>query len=541
MMSTHHSDDVVARRAESEENGTSLTEPLLPPQPSALATVRSRTEIIPSKDDSQISMHSTYDDSSHNNDGNEEEDDDDERTETEEEEESTLCQSKLFLFKVLYFLNGLSGATWGRFGIIYYNEVQHLNEEQIGILQGVMPLVGFVSMPLWGYVADMIQSRKIVYVFCKGMATISLLLMSVCGGFYGTLICVIGMATFRSSGVLDAHTLDFLGNKHRDLYGTLRLWTAISWGLGAVIMGWITDLFGFEINFILFATMMTIVLLVTAIGLPARSQNEQARYDRINNQSNGVIVVAQDDEQEIEQDDESPIGNNNDGGRDENRYINDNDEAARPPEIRTLVQSICQIPVICWLLEVAVIGAGMSLVDAFLFVYLQNTLDAPTELCGYTVGITVIFELPIFRYSKSLLKSCGHDWLFLIAMSAYTIRVIGYTVLTPTTVYWILPLEILHGITFACMWIASIDFAARVAPPEWSTTFQSFLSMTMTCLGGGIGPILGGYIMQNYGPILLYQGTGIIVATVTIIHSIFFFCFSLGHDAFLKHIEETGN
>jgi hypothetical protein len=54
------------------------------------------------------------------------------------------------------------------------------------------------------------------------------------------------MASFKSSVVLDAHTLDFLGERHRSMYGTVRLMTAIGWGLGAVMMGWITDSFGFE-------------------------------------------------------------------------------------------------------------------------------------------------------------------------------------------------------------------------------------------------------------------------------------------------------
>jgi PPP family 3-phenylpropionic acid transporter len=425
------------------------------------------------------------------------------------------CPSRLLFFKTLYFLSGLSGATWGRFGVIFYNKIEHLSDEQIGILQGVMPLVGFLTMPFWGYVADrIIQSRKAVFLFCKGMATISLLSMAaVRSSFYGTLACAVGMAAFRSSGVLDAHTLDFLGDKHRDLYGTIRLWCAVSWGLGAVGMGWITDSFGFEWNFWLFATMMTIVLLVTWVGLPARSQSEQARYDALNN------------------------SNNNDDSDEALDNSNDNDVDIRP-RISTLIQSICRIPVVLWLFEVAVIGAGMSLVDAFLFVYLQNELGAPTKLCGYTVGVTVLFELPIFHYSKSLLRYWGHDWLFLVAMSAYSIRVLGYTMLTPATVYWILPLEVLHGITFACMWIASIDFSARVAPPEWSTTFQSLLSMTMTCLGGSVGPIAGGYVMEHYGPVVLYRGTGILVGGVALVHSVFYFCFQQGHDAFLKRVEE---
>lgn len=405
--------------------------------------------------------------------------------------------SGLLLFKSLYFLNGLSGATWGRFGVIYYNSVKHLSPEQIGVLQGVLPLLGFITMPLWGYVADMVHSRKSVYIFCKVMSTVSLLSLSLesVNTFPLIFLCVFGMAIFRASGVLDAHTLDFLGDKHRTIYGTIRLWTAVSWGLGCVIMGSITDSYGFRWNFSLFGVMMTLVIVITACGLPARSKSEQARYDLSNE---GAMVP-------------------------------------RPPTT-LLVEAICRGPVFLWLLEVAVIGAGMSLVDSFLFVFLQNELGASTALCGYTVGITVLFELPVFHYSQFLLRHLGHDFLFVSAMVAYVFRVLGYTLLTPSSVHWVLLLEILHGITFACMWIASVDFSGSIAPEEWSTTVQSILSMTMSSFGGGIGPMVGGYVMERWGPVFMYRGAGWIVGGVCVVHLVAWLGCRKGHDDFLQSL-----
>lgn len=136
------------------------------------------------------------------------------------------------------------------------------------------------------------------------------------------------------------------------MYGTIRMWAAISWGIGAVIMGWITDSFGFRWNFGLFGGMMILMLVIMAYGLPARSKSEQARYDR------------------------SALGH-----------------IQRHPRTIVLVKALCRPTVLFWLLEVVAIGAGMSLVDSFLFVFLQNELNASTTLCGYAVGITVLFEL----------------------------------------------------------------------------------------------------------------------------------------------------
>ena len=181
----------------------------------------------------------------------------------------------------------------------------------------------------------------------------------------------------------------------------------------------------------------------------------------------------------------------------------------------------------------------MSLVETFLFVFLQDDLGSSTTLCGYTVGVTVLFEIPIFHNSKYLLKEWGHDLLFVISMLAYSVRVFGYTFLTPSTIHWILPLEVLHGITFACMWIASVDFSARVAPEEWPTTFQTVLSMTMSCIGGGIGPIIGGVVMEKYGAIAMFRGMGLVISIVTLAHLFVWLGLRQGHDAFLRQISSS--
>ena len=55
--------------------------------------------------------------------------------------------------------------------------------------------------------------------------------------------------------------------------------------------------------------------------------------------------------------------------------------------------------------EMLCFGAAISLVERLLFIYVikdasDGGLGGSTSLCGYAVGITVSFELPIFTYSK---------------------------------------------------------------------------------------------------------------------------------------------
>jgi MFS transporter, PPP family, 3-phenylpropionic acid transporter len=422
----------------------------------------------------------------------------------------------IFFFQCLYFLNGLSASTWGRFSVIYYNQVAHMTPEQMGVLQAVAPLISLVLMPFWGGLADHLHSRKVVYLWCKALGTISLMSLAFLPqppSFGPILLCVAGVAVFRASGILDAYVLDYLGaHDQRDRYGEIRVWTAISWGLGAIGMGYVTDYLNFNWNFALYGTMMTIMGVIVAVALPARSTSEQERYDRLAAAAESAATTT---------------------------TINDLDHPHDRPALRSLYTALVRPPIIWWIFEVSVIGCGMAVVESFLFVYLQNDLAASTRLCGWTVGVTVLCEIPIFAYSKRCLQYVGHDALFCIALLAYCTRVYGYTYLTVATVRYVLALEILHGVTFACMWIASIDFSAQIAPPEWSNTVQSILSAAFTCFGSIVGPLIGGYILQSYSAATLFRGMAVLVAVVLVAHGLAWQVGGHGHGAFLKSIITT--
>ena len=168
--------------------------------------------------------------------------------------------------------------------------------------------------------------------------------------------------------------------------------------------------------------------------------------------------------------------------------------------------------------EVALLGAAFALVECGILFYFLIDLGASTFLCGLTVGVTVLFEIPIFYYSEWVLTKLSNDVLFLTAMVAYGLRVWGYSLLTPATVNYVLLLELLHGITFACMWIAAVEYVKILSPPEWVATGQLLLSALKSCLGGGVGAVLGGWAYTRWGGVLLYRGAALVMAGAVVAH-----------------------
>ena len=127
------------------------------------------------------------------------------------------------------------------------------------------------------------------------------------------------------------------------------------------------------------------------------------------------------------------------------------------------------------LILIGVFGAGFAVVDRLLFVYLIDSFQASKLLCGLTVGMTVLFELPIFYYGKSILKTMGPQVMMAIAMVAFLIRMFGYAILTKETLNYILLLELLHGLTFAMMWTATVSIVSKISPAGWKTATMTIV------------------------------------------------------------------
>ncbi len=402
--------------------------------------------------------------------------------ETRDEEEDWLVDGlpwkTSLLVKSLFFLDSLGSSTWGRFSAIYYN-LHGLNSRHVGLIEGICAVVPTLSMVAWGVVADRFNSQKRVWLITKVVSTCVLLTLAlpwVYSSFFRILVVSILAQLFVSSGILDAFTLDLLGPRNKILYGRYRLYSSLSWGIGSIIMGWITDRYGFEPNFIMFALLGFLMILLVGIKVP----------------------------------DTSDTGN---------QALNLDANAGK---IMELVSLALRPRVFVFLLEVIVMGAGMATVERLLFLYMVNDLEASTLLCGLSVGVNVLFELPIFWYASTFMAVLGHDGMFILSMTCFVLRLYGYTLLTPSTKWLILPLEVMHGITFACFWIVSTDISKVLVHQTqgafWRTAIPSSVQMLYSALGVSVGSVLGGWAMDRYGSRVMYIHTAGIVGMTLVLH-----------------------
>lgn len=417
-----------------------------------------------------------------------------------------LPLSMSLLIKSLYFLDALGSSTWGRFSAIYYN-LHNLNSAKIGLIECLRTAVPTLSMVAWGVVADRFHCRKNIWLVTKTASTAILLMLAlpwVYQSFWRILAVSVAAQLFVSNGLLDAYTLELLGTEHKLKYGKYRLYASLSWGLGSIVMGWVTDRYSFDWNFLLFAILGMAMIFLVAACIPGTSTmtNEQPILQEL---STGNDI---DDAQlQVEPVEMGPQV----------------ETIAQPPDGRVMdmIMLAFQPRIFIFLLEVVVMGAAMATVERLLFLYMVNDLQASTFLCGLSVGVNVLFELPIFWWATPIMSIIGHDGMFILAMSCFVVRVYGYTLLTPETRWWILALEIMHGVTFACFWIVTTDISKvlvhRTEGAFWGTAIPSSVQMLYSALGVSLGSVLGGWAMHRYGSRRMYTITAGIVLCMLVV------------------------
>ncbi len=410
------------------------------------------------------------------------------------------------LVKSLYFLDALGSSAWGRFSAIYYNS-HGLNTQQIGIIEGLRTFTPTISGVFWGFVSDHYRCRKLVWVWTKSGGTFILLLLAVpyvTKSFYRILSVSVGAQLFVSNGaILDSYTLELLGTENKLLYGRYRLYASMSWGLGSIVMGYVTDRYGFDWNFIMFGGLSILMIVLVSYYIPNTINSGYHQQSNLSERNGGSDET--DTEMEIPNDEA------------------DGDTDVDPTgDIFDLLLLIMKPRVLFFFVEVVIMGAAMATVERLLFLYLVNDLDASTLLCGLSVGVNVLFELPIFWYASSILNYLGSDGMFILSMTCFFIRVYGYTLLTPSTKWWILPLESMHGVTFATFWIVTTDVSKVLIDKSkggfWSTTIPSVVQMLYTAVGATIGSVLGGIAMHRFGSREMYRFTAGCVFFMLVIH-----------------------
>ena len=104
---------------------------------------------------------------------------------------------------------------------------------------------------------------------------------------------------------------------------------------------------------------------------------------------------------------------------------------------------------------------------------LIKEIGGSNALVGKAFSLGALTEIPIMLFSATLLRRFSPRVMLGFAYLLYIIRLFLFSIIPSIT--WVLPLNLLHGISFGLYWIATVAIANEIAPDSLKGTAQGAL------------------------------------------------------------------
>ncbi|MCX6047859.1 MAG: major facilitator superfamily domain-containing protein 6 [Chloroflexi bacterium] len=372
--------------------------------------------------------------------------------------------SQFTVAKSAYFCYSAAMAGFTPFLTLYYAHLG-LTASEIGLLIGINPLITLLAAPLWGALADATRQHKRLLLLMI-MGTIGIVILFLSATSLAQLLPItigFGLFTAPMMPLIDNSVLVMLGEQ-RARYGRFRLWGAVGWGAVGMLGGMLVDRWGLHNSFLTFLVFMSALFLV-ARQLPITPVSIGERFWQ------GAANLFADWQWNI------------------------------------------------LLLTVFSSSIALSIINSYLFLYVDQ-LGGNKTLMGYSLAVGTLSEIPSFFYADRFLKRWGARRVLLVALACQVVRVFAYA--TMPAAWWILPISLLHGPTFSAMWAASVAYASELAAPRGLVaTAQGLLTGVIMGLGGVIGALVGGLVLERWGAVTLFSLAGLGVLAGLLFFAIF--------------------
>ena len=420
--------------------------------------------------------------------------------------------------------------TCGRFLAPFLEHEASLTGYEIGLLLSLQQLVSTITSSIAGRIGDEMElsqgkgggkGRALVIVVSVTVGSMVILLHGTAHYatsffdsvyWYGLLRIIAAISIAFIFPSLDATCLEYLKSqptRTTEEFGQERLYGAISWAVVNVCLGYALDFTNGNFALVIYPTTIasTVLVWITVYVYWKHNNNSATAIASVNRQSSTHTKWKKKCSSLQEEDKNNP--SLEDASIDDVCLGTDNNTTQF--SLTSLLGSIC----LSWFGIAFVIcritlSSGQAVVEHLVFLFFE-VLGSTYKMMGFTVVLTVAFEIPIFHIAPKLLKYWGSGILLLVAAGCYILRVIGYTLIPEGKVALVLLFEPLHGITFACSTTAGVDIVDRLFTSHGSEATAQSLLQLLVGVGSVIGLLFGGWATQALGPRTMYRVSAFVV------------------------------
>lgn len=325
--------------------------------------------------------------------------------------------------------------------------------DQIGLIVGCFEAMAVLAPPLWGYVADRLHRPKCVLaISIVGAAPAFLLFGAVSGVIAGLAVAVLFGLFYRPLIPLtDGLTFRYI-NTHGGDYGSVRVGGSVGficWIVMLEVLGMAKSTSG---GMILIAMAVASVLQLASLALlPPDPGKPESHETAKGTHTAGLKLFTQ----------------------------------------RTFV-----IFTLCALLG----RIAMMAYYGFFSLYLKEVHGF--SKAGYIWFLGPLSEIPVIFFSRRIMDRIGVRNLFALGLLGCTVRLAGFG-LAPS-IWFVLPLQFLHSLTFGAYHTASVTYVSQLVPKTMQSTAQTIFAAITIGAGGLLGGAIGGAIAEHAGYTCLY-------------------------------------
>jgi len=241
-------------------------------------------------------------------------------------------------------------------------------------------------------------------------------------------------------------------------YGDTRLYSAVGWGGMSMIMGQLMDTFGLDAMFAGFAAIQALNVFIVTWFMPSpkKDEDQEAPADQPVTEEVGMWKI------------------------------------------------LCSFSTLWFFANLFLYGVSMCLIENFLFVYImQEFTNATTFLCGASTTIMCIFEIPVFKYVGPYLERqpAGSQkaitFVLVVCQIITAVRCWLYAIMPKDMAWLVLIVGSLQGVSFAAMWVASMEYAKRLSNDKTLAKMTSLTNGIYYSVSMGIGSLMWGAIVEQ--------------------------------------------
>ena len=344
--------------------------------------------------------------------------------------------SRFYFF--YYFFVGLFVPYWG-----LYLQSKSFSAFQIGILLSLFQISRIFAPNFWGWLADHTNKRARWIRLASFIGCLGYIGIFWADSFFLIFLVMMSMSLFTSSTIplAESLTLSHVASTNAS-YSNIRLWGSVGFIVASFFLGILIDIY--SVSILVWALLFTqLIILFLSFSIPDK------KFELIGNTKRSIWKVL------------------------------------KKPEVIAL------------LIGCALMVSSHGLLYNFYSIFLKEQ-NYSSSLIGILWSIGVIFEIFIFILMPKILRKFNFKEVLLISLFLAVIRffLIGHYV----DILWVLILaQILHAGTFGSFHVASVELVSVHFNGEHHSRGQSIYNSITYGLGGTIGGLGGGLMIDQYG------------------------------------------